>query len=150
MEDERASMLRALAGLHTQGHQVASDTVFTMPTQQVGLPTYPWQRERHWLDLATSAGVSEPSGPARGEHPLLGGRVRAARPLWEAGLGDERFGYLEDHLVQGVLVFPGAAYVEMALAAAQASNDSSEAAVVLRDVSFERALFIKNRAETLV
>jgi len=74
--------------------------------------------------------------------------VRAARPLWEGRLSDQRLDYLDDHLVQGALVFPGAAYVEMALAANR--DAASSEAIVLRDVRFERALFIKERTDTLV
>ena len=150
LEDERASMLRALAVLHGHGREVAWEAVYPTPaSHRVRLPTYPWQRERHWLELSSSSNGDATIDAVPGDHPLLGRRVRAARPLWESRLSDQRLDYLDEHLVQGTLVFPGAAYVEMALAAGRDSS-ASESNIVLHDVGFERAMFIKERADTLV
>ncbi|HLZ32328.1 MAG TPA: beta-ketoacyl synthase N-terminal-like domain-containing protein, partial [Chloroflexota bacterium] len=152
MEDERASMLRAVGVLHGQGRDVAWGAVFCPPADRPGvpLPTYPWQRERHWLDLSSASNGDGPIDTLPGEHPLLGRRVRAARPLWQSRLSDARLDYLDAHLVQGTLVFPGAAYVEMALAASRDAAPAAETSIVLRDVRFERALFITERVDTLV
>jgi 1-acyl-sn-glycerol-3-phosphate acyltransferase len=145
MEDERASLLRALSALHCQGHAVRWDALYPRSTNaSVRLPTYPWQRERHWLDLAVTA--AEHVTPATSQQPLLGRRVRGPRPVWEVGLVDNRLDYLNDHVVQDAKVFPAAAYLEMALSATRGSDES----VVLHDVAFERALIIDRREDTLL
>lgn len=154
-EDERAALLRSLGRLYTQGRSVDWDGVFEGRRSNARLPSYPWQRERHWFESApvedryANAGTAQSN--AAHQHPLLGRRVRAAQPLWEASLGDDRLAYLDDHQIQGVVVFPGAAHVEMALHAARALQDTgTNAPLTIRGVEFSRALFLPERTRTLV
>jgi len=60
--DETRTVIEALATLHTHGIHINWDAYFTdTPARHLDLPTYPFQRRRHWLDApATGAG---PSGP---------------------------------------------------------------------------------------
>jgi acyl transferase domain-containing protein/NADPH:quinone reductase-like Zn-dependent oxidoreductase/NADP-dependent 3-hydroxy acid dehydrogenase YdfG/acyl carrier protein len=81
----------------------------------VDLPKYPWQRQRYWAqetiegyNLIYRANV----------HPLLGYPLKDAPLAWENILDADRVPYLNDHRVDGSVVFPGAAYLELALAAA--------------------------------
>jgi acyl transferase domain-containing protein/acyl carrier protein len=76
-------------------------------------------------------------------HPLLGSHVvlpeEPERHLWQGEVGTDAQPWLEDHQVHKVAVLPGAAYCEMALAAARAVlGDASE----VRDVSFEQTLLL--------
>lgn len=82
----------------------------------VDLPSYPWQRERHWLP-STSEGYQLIQ--RRPVHPLLGWPLREALVSWENILDPRSQTWLADHCVGGAVVLPGAAYVEMALAAAR-------------------------------
>ncbi|MCI0335526.1 MAG: SDR family NAD(P)-dependent oxidoreductase [Planctomycetes bacterium] len=95
------------------------------------LPTYPFQRSRHWFnldpalrrayggDVESNAAVSAPAG--KGSHPLLGTQLSTVwtNALFEARLSARSPAYLADHRVQGSPVTPAAAYVEQALAAAE-------------------------------
>jgi myxalamid-type polyketide synthase MxaB len=98
--------------------------------QRLQLPTYPFQRTRHWFDLDasrrrafaghddTTAALSAPSGNSM--HPLLGAPLST---VWTNALFEARFSarspaYLTDQQVQGSAVTPAAAYVEQALTAA--------------------------------
>ncbi|MEP7118795.1 MAG: type I polyketide synthase, partial [Acidobacteriota bacterium] len=137
-DDERAVMLRSLGALYTAGWLPDWPATGAPGGRFVRLPLYPWQRERHWFEPTPTpgrlnAGLDEQAG----EHPLLGARLRMARPAWESVVGVGDTGYLRDHLVQGAVVCPGAAYVEMALAAAATDG---QLPVVLRDVAFLKAL----------
>ena len=49
-------------------------------------------------------------------HPLLYRRVSAPKPVWESLLNRGMLPYLPDHVVDGVVVLPAAAYIEEALA----------------------------------
>jgi phthiocerol/phenolphthiocerol synthesis type-I polyketide synthase C len=82
----------------------------------VDLPSYPWQRERHWLP-ATSEGYHLIE--RKRIHPLLGWPLKDAVAGWENILDPRTQPWLADHRVGGVVVLPGAAYIEMALAAAR-------------------------------
>src|SRR4029078_800618 len=60
--------------------------------------------------------------------------------FWEVHLSTRSLPYLNDHRVQGAIVLPAAAYAEMALAAA--SEVFGPGTHVLRNLSFQRALFL--------
>src|SRR5579884_1449052 len=74
-------------------------------------------------------------------HPLLGPHVQLheepERHVWQGEVGTAAQPWLADHQIRNVPVLPGAAYCEMALAAAHAVF--GEAAEV-RDIRFEQAL----------
>lgn len=149
MEDERGIMLRSLAWMYVHGRPINWRGLFPVGGNCVSLPHYPWQRERHWFESqAVGTDGNQPRGSEVGEHPLLGRRVRAANPLWETTLEGDGLGYLDDHKIQGAVVYPGAAYIEMALAAAKTLDPTSVPSV--RDVEFHKALFLHNRSQTLL
>lgn len=105
---ELALRLHLLAGRDTlQGF-------FPAVGRFVDLPSYPWQRERHWLP-ATSEGYRLIE--RQRIHPLLGWPLKEAVAGWENILDPRTQPWLADHCVGGAVVLPGAAYVEMALAA---------------------------------
>jgi len=89
---------------------------FSKPASFVRLPNYPWQRETHWHAL-TGEGYDLIS--RKRVHPLLGYRLKDAEAVWENPLDPQILAYLADHQVGGAAVLPGAAYVEMALAASR-------------------------------
>ncbi|MDT5346504.1 MAG: polyketide synthase 5 [Mycobacterium sp.] len=79
-------------------------------------------------------------------HPLLGPHVRLheepVRHAWEAEVGTEALTWLGDHQVHNVAALPGAAYCEMALAAARTTlGEASE----VRDVRFEQMLLLDEK-----
>lgn len=78
------------------------------------LPNYPWQRERYW-QAPTVEGYNLVN--RRVDHPLLGYRLHEHAFAWENQLDPQRVPMLADHVVDGGVAFPGAGYVEMALAA---------------------------------
>jgi hybrid polyketide synthase/nonribosomal peptide synthetase FtdB len=147
-EDERGALLRAAGALWAQGRPLQWPAVLGGRGAPVRLPGYPWQRERHWLEPAPDSGdwYHEPGPNGSRRHPLLGRRLTAAYPTWESSLGGERLAYLEDHVLQGTVILPGAAYAEMALAAA--AELQGRAAV--RDLEFKQALALPSRADTIV
>lgn len=79
------------------------------------LPAYPWQRERFWHPV-----TSESMGLLyrHYEHPLLGYRLKHHPMSWESELDTQRQPWLADHKVGDGVLFPGAGFVELALAAA--------------------------------
>ena len=76
-------------------------------------------------------------------HPLLGPHVRLPeepeRHAWQGDVGTTALPWLEDHQVNNLAVLPGAAYCEMALAAAR--TIVGEAAEV-HDIRFEQMLLL--------
>ncbi|GAY18386.1 type I polyketide synthase [Mycobacterium sp. shizuoka-1] len=78
-------------------------------------------------------------------HPLLGSHVRLLeepeRHAWAAEVGTAAHPWLVDHQINNVAALPGAAYCEMALAAARTVfGDDAE----VRDVTFDAMLLLKD------
>ncbi|RQH10157.1 type I polyketide synthase [Paraburkholderia dinghuensis] len=108
-----------------QGARVDIDR-FVPDAPHVALPTYPWQRQRYWVE-PTVEGYGLAS--RRAEHPLLGYRLHEPAFAWENQLDPQRVPMLADHVVDGGIAYPGAGYVEMALAAARIFFGTPDAAL---------------------
>jgi FkbH-like protein/FkbM family methyltransferase len=79
--------------------------------------------------------------------PLLGQLVRSSSEtkVWENNLSVASAPFLRDHCLQGINVLPGAAYVEMALAAA--ADAFGRAPRILNNIAFQNMLFVPENAE---
>lgn len=106
---------RTLAKLLIAGAQPAWEHFFPVAGQAIRLPNYAWQRERHWHALTPESG-----GTLQRErvHPLLGYAVPQLTATWENRLDTALFPTLADHKVGEAVLFPGAGFTELALAAA--------------------------------
>ena len=142
--DDWSQMLSSLGALFVLGAQ-PNWGAYDRPYQRrrVALPTYPFQRERHWLPVASAYSTRKRTRAAG--HPLLGMHVPlAGRPgehVWFGELSLERFPWMDDHRVQGVVAVPAAAYVEMAIAAAV--EEVAELPIVLTRIKIENVLVLK-------
>ncbi|QFU01713.1 Erythronolide synthase, modules 3 and 4 [Halomonas sp. THAF5a] len=88
---------------------------FPVDSPRVELPRYPWQHRRHWIPGTASAGGLL---ARHYEHPLLGYRLAQQTLTWESELDTGRHPWLGDHVVGDAAIFPGAGFVELALAVA--------------------------------
>ena len=82
--------------------------------RRVPLPTYPFDRQRYWIEEK----VRSSSGRATG-NPRLGIGLSNAVPTFETTIGLETWPELRDHVVLGCMLLPGAAYMELIYAAAK-------------------------------
>jgi len=114
--DGRGAVLDAALRAHLLADQPNPSVYFPRAGRRVRLPNYPWQRERHWHPRTSESLLSI---ERRRVHPLLGWRIPEAAHTWENILDPAVLPWLADHQVGGAIVFPGAAYAEMALAAAR-------------------------------
>jgi acyl transferase domain-containing protein/NADPH:quinone reductase-like Zn-dependent oxidoreductase/acyl carrier protein/SAM-dependent methyltransferase len=113
LETARATALRAAL----LGVSVDATAYFPAgPAPHVALPSYPWQRQRYWL-----AGTAESYALINRQacHELLGYRLKELPAAWEVHLDPLKMPALAEHKVGGAVVLPGAAYLEMALAASR-------------------------------
>ena len=153
-ENELLAMYETLGGLYVQGMQVNWKAVYPEGGPCAALPHYPWQRKRFWFDQLDSAFAAEvgilqapsPPSPLPGGHPLLGSRVDAAQSspglkttLWQNRCSDRMPYYLADHRVQGAVMMPGAAWLEMAR---EAGEQVFGGLVEVSAVSFEAPLHL--------
>jgi len=177
-QPDKAAMLASLAQLYASGYGTtaqsdsgptlnwhAVEPKVILHGQIVELPTYPFQRQRYWWDAAkipsmepaqqpTDSSIAEKLiAPASG-HDLLGVQI----PL--AGTNEQRFqsvvserspSYLADHQVLDRVVLPGAAYVEMAIAACAKLTEQSIASqsVTLSQIVIEQPLLFSDTTHQL-
>ncbi len=153
-EEEEGKVLAGSLGiLYSLGYPIEWSGIYPKPGRSVQLPSYPWQRERCWMDPPAGEVVGQSrsqyvSRDGAGKHSLLGPHFKSAQTethFWEGALDRSSLSYLDDHRVEGVAILPAALYVEMALAAAAEAFPSQS--FVLKDVEFRKALFIPD-AET--
>ncbi|UXA04857.1 type I polyketide synthase [Mycobacterium sp. SMC-2] len=86
----------------------------------VELPTYAFERRRFWLSGDDATVDAAGLGLAPGEHALLGAVVdlpASGGVVLTGRLSPSAQGWLADHAVGGVVLFPGAGFVELAIRA---------------------------------
>jgi acyl transferase domain-containing protein/acyl-CoA synthetase (AMP-forming)/AMP-acid ligase II/acyl carrier protein len=106
---ELESMLSALGSMYSLGAPVKWSALYQTKGYVVSLPSYPWQHQRYWLEASPHGG-----------HPLLGTRLDSplSQVQFQSTISAANPSFLGDHRVMGQPIFPAAAYIEMALAAA--------------------------------
>ena len=134
-----SELLKALGMLYVHGVAPSWPRLYPQPGRVVTLPNYPFQRTRHWIQNPASA--APPARPA-GSHPLLGPPLQVSTEpgvrIFELELRLAQLPYLRDHRVGQAVVLPGAAYLEMARAAAQEVFKTSPG--TLEEVRFQEML----------
>ncbi|GAA3155871.1 type I polyketide synthase [Nonomuraea roseoviolacea] len=115
---DRSRFLAALGQAWVLGADVAwSDALGPAPHPRVDPPTYPFERRRFWLGDRERAGRVAGAGIDDARHPLLTAVVPVADDGWvlTGRLSLSGAPWLADHAVQGGVLLPGAAFVELAL-----------------------------------
>ncbi|OBF77271.1 polyketide synthase [Mycobacterium sp. 852002-51613_SCH5001154] len=132
-----------VADVHSAG--AAVDFSVQYPTGRlVDAPLPTWTHRR--LMLSREAKEQAHGASVQAVHPLLGAHVHLyeepERHVWQGDVGTEAHPWLGDHQIHQVAALPGAAYCEMALAAARAAlGERSEVC----DITFEQTLLLDGR-----
>ena len=142
-EDETTSVKAAIAGLYSQGINPNFEAIYEPRSirdqkprekkpKRIVLPTYPFQRRRFWgPDKPRAAHAQHHTAhPSLGEPVSLAGTTNESR--FESFVEPDSPPWLPDHEVMGQVVMPGAAFVELALAATEMAE--------LHDVKFPQPL----------
>ncbi|MEU9117767.1 SDR family NAD(P)-dependent oxidoreductase, partial [Streptomyces sp. NPDC048483] len=118
------TLLRAVAQLHAIGLGIDWDPIYAdrRPVRPVELPTYAFQHQRFWVKPGPSrAGGIAAAGLGPAGHPLLGAAVSLAdtdQTVLTGRLSVRTHPWLADHAVQGTVLLPATAFIELALHAA--------------------------------
>ncbi|HEY4006509.1 MAG TPA: SDR family NAD(P)-dependent oxidoreductase [Pseudonocardia sp.] len=120
---EVETALAGLGALFAAGVAVDWPTLFAgTGAQRTELPTYAFQHQHFWLDSSSFLGTDLGAvGLEPVDHPLLGAGVELADDggfLFSGRLSLTAHAWLADHALLGRPVLPGAAFVELAVRAA--------------------------------
>ncbi|MGW7687655.1 type I polyketide synthase [Streptomyces asiaticus] len=119
---EAETLTAAIARAHVRGMAVDWRAFFAgTGAQRTELPTYPFQRERYWLEApAGTIGDVASAGLGAADHPLLGAAVDlpdSEGVLFTGRLSLRTHPWLADHAVMDTVLLPGTALVELAVRA---------------------------------
>ena len=135
--DSSGGFITAIAEAYKAGLPISFAGLFSGETRRrVSLPSYPFQKRRHWVETPRRRRVST-------GHPLLG--VRHESPRGEVMYETEMFpsdpAWLNDHRVFGRVVAPGALYGAMAAAVSLVDRNG---AVAVEDLQLHSPLLFSN------
>jgi len=142
-EPELTTIFESLAALHLAGSPICWKSIFSGGSKHVALPLFPWQRERHWHEPYTSRAIRL-NAPA---HPFLTVKLDAATPTWNTRLDLNAKEWLKDHRIENHIVFPGAGFVETALAIGAQLFPTRQ--LEIEDIEFLRALHLPEGKDPL-
>ncbi len=152
-QEDWQQMLQSLGKLYVQGVKVdwsGFDQAYAR--SKVKLPTYPFQRQRYWIETDHHQLSSQQKSLSNQEniHPLLGQRLYLAgldqQIRFECLLSASQPSYLKHHCIFSQPVLPAAAYLEMILAAGSTLLKSDN--FTLEDIRLEQALIL-NEIKTI-
>lgn len=136
--------LATIAELYVQGYELDFHALFAPGSKRIALPTYPFARERHWVDAAVEPRPAKAAIATEVLHPLLHSNTSdLAQQRYTSVFTGEEF-FLKDHEINGRKILPAVAYLEMVRAAViQAMPERPEAAVLdLRDTVWLQPLAV--------
>lgn len=133
-------------GLEVDWRRLYGETgPYGLTPHRISAPGYPFKQKRYWVEPRPTAGPS-----AAILHPLLHENISTLeRVAFRTRLGGDEF-FLADHRVEGQKVLPGAAYLEMARAAAtkvQGEAEPAQGVLRLRDVVWIRPVLVQEPTE---
>ena len=143
--DDVPGMLATVGALYSLGVEPTWSALHASPSQPADLPVYAWDRQIYWEESA----AARQDRIGRASHPLLGKRLGSARPTWETRVDKCSPAWLEDHAVQGAVLFPGAGYIEMGLKALREATGRVQGPVELHGLRFDKALFLRDEPTTV-
>lgn len=111
------SITEMLVALYIAGHNLNWTAVHADASwRRIPLPTYPFQRQRHWIEDNTNHTDRARNAVERRLHPLVGARINSTpkEVRYEAHYGVQHTGYFADHRVLGTVVLPTTAELEAA------------------------------------
>jgi acyl transferase domain-containing protein/surfactin synthase thioesterase subunit/aryl carrier-like protein len=115
-KSDTESMAGMLAALYLAGHTVNWSAVHADSSwRRVPLPTYPFQRKRHWIEKNTTR-TDRRRNAVEQIHPLVGKRIDSSNGevRYETRYGVQHAAYFSDHRVVGTIVLPTTAELEAA------------------------------------
>ena len=143
-------ILTTLSQLYTAGLDINwLEVTKDYNAEKVSLPTYPFQRERYWFDIPlVTTQPFKTVGNLDTIHPLLEKIVPTPlkQIIFNSNLQLDTTTWLQDHVVNNKIIFPGTAYLEMAIACGIYHYKTNQ--LIIEDVAIDFSLHLE-KSKTL-
>ncbi len=137
---EAAQMLMSLGTLWQSGHTIRWPGLIAGERPwKVTLPSYPFDRQRYWLDDTVRLKATPPPPPESAAAPS------DMNPT--LSLSGEEF-YFKDHVIEGQKILPGAMLIEFARSAA-AQRFPDRRFPIIREVAFRQPVIAGRQTQSL-
>ncbi|WAN69938.1 type I polyketide synthase [Moorena producens JHB] len=137
--EEWQQMLSSLGQLYVKGAKIDwSGFEKDYNRQKVALPTYPFQRERYWIETKNKFWSKQQLSTDQNLHPLLGQKLNCAgeQQIFASQIGEKSPNYLSNHRVFNQALFPTTGYLEIAIAAGNHQLKTPQ--IVIEDLTISR------------
>lgn len=149
-EPESEILLRSLGILYIKGFRINWDHLYSDQGSYVTLPPINWRRQRYWMDTGFPESWGKLQIASGLGHPLLGISMELANSsyVWQRVLNLDSLPFLKDHKIADEIVFPAAAYIEMALQAADEQGIHQSHSLI--DLMFRQKIILEERKNKLI
>lgn len=139
--DDFEALSDAIAALYVRGRDIDWPVILGDGDGRLALPTLPWMLDDYWSETEEARAALEPSD----WHPLLGSRTAAPEPEWSGHLSLDDLAFLGDHRLDGDVLLPAAAMIEMIRAAGMSLFQTG--GLEISDLRFHQALALASGSD---
>lgn len=147
-EPDLSMLFNALGTLYVNGTAINWQAWQSSTARYIKLPSYPWQRETHWLEQTASRDrlSRQYSTSLVGEQVILADVTE--KKVWESVFNRQNFAYLYEHRLNRAAIFPASAYIEMVILAARELYGEQE--LTFQNIEFLRALYLSENSDCIL
>ncbi|PSB05585.1 short-chain dehydrogenase, partial [Pleurocapsa sp. CCALA 161] len=145
-------MLQSLAQLYVEGIEVDWAGVYSYNcANKVALPTYPFQRERYWIENNKANYQTKALSQAKKIHPLLGQRLRipfSSQIRFESQLGIHSPAHQDHHRLFDIDIVAAASHISLVLSAVYSGWKTRNC--IIEELLFSRPLVLPSKEIRIV
>jgi len=136
---EHENFLLSLGQLYCLGYDIDWSKFGGNNGKLTSLPMYHWDKEIYWGEDP----YTREDRLGNSEHPVFALDLRLPHPAWEVDFSLNYFPWLTDHRIEGLILNPGAAYIEAGLMLSK--KIFGDKPCILEDVQFTTPLIYREK-----
>jgi len=141
---EAKEILSSLGRIYCRGYDVDWSSFHQeAKARRVSMPTYAFEKRRHWIQDDTVCSQREPMSTG-----LLGARLRSPLPQFEAIYSLDRLPYLDDHRIYGTPILPLTVALTALREAARQNFDTD--GIEVTNIQYQEAMQLPESGERIV
>ena len=124
--NQRFDVISKLANLYIEGYKFNWNELYkNEKCQRISMPVYPFHNERYWIEENKESSLQYGEGTVK-LHPLLDENISDFSSIKFRKNFTKKDFCVAEHKIEGKMVLPGAAYIEMVYAACKKCDDENK------------------------